>query len=494
MADAWLIILSVVTALLILAATVYIFFLFCHPDDNSYGAGWVAKGVVILAMAIVWGFVMLLPLDVANSRGEGGGLNMDLAYQIILIAYFVMMVAILPFMLFLYESDEDKPISTRLCWAATYSGFLVFSIAGLAFIAWVALRKAVISDAYQTSLVHFTRSEASGTTVSQVLLHDRVAYNLPPYLFMIVFAIFLGWCLFVVFGGIGIVALPFDMILDYNYRPRPRTAIEMAEKKIALRRRCEELSSFTNALENLVEEEQEKTGMISKWRAAKLIKTKEGKLKKEIDILEQEYEIYEEESTLTANPIVNLVKLVVGCVFAIVSFFLVLHLVLYNVIVVKGKPLDFFLNTFLFWVEFKVTRFFSTIIFAFISMYLVFCVMKGNIKFGLRIFFLMPVHEMKLSRTYMNSFLFNTILIQFSTLASVHFIIMLFSNYMQLTAGLNVFGILVTKMRFLRFFWEEKVFLYIFLGMAGLTFAYLLLKPRDDRMDIKAMIARRKNA
>ena len=54
---------------------------------------------------------------------------------------------------------------------------------------------------------------------------------------MVVFIIFFGWFLFVVFGGIGLTALPLDMILDYFYRPQPRTAKEMAEKKVTIRRR-----------------------------------------------------------------------------------------------------------------------------------------------------------------------------------------------------------------------------------------------------------------
>lgn len=31
---------------------------------------------------------------------------------------------------------------------------------------------------------------------------------------------FLGWIFFIVFAGIGFVSLPYDLILDYTYRPR----------------------------------------------------------------------------------------------------------------------------------------------------------------------------------------------------------------------------------------------------------------------------------
>jgi LMBR1 domain-containing protein 1 len=32
---------------------------------------------------------------------------------------------------------------------------------------------------------------------------------------------FIGWMFFIVFSGIGFVSLPWDLILDYTYRPKP---------------------------------------------------------------------------------------------------------------------------------------------------------------------------------------------------------------------------------------------------------------------------------
>jgi hypothetical protein len=32
---------------------------------------------------------------------------------------------------------------------------------------------------------------------------------------------FMGWILFVIFCGVGFVSLPWDLILDYTYRPKP---------------------------------------------------------------------------------------------------------------------------------------------------------------------------------------------------------------------------------------------------------------------------------
>lgn len=86
---------------------------------------------------------------------------------------------------------------------------------------------------------------------------------------MMVFWFFFGWFVFAMFGGIGLIALPLDLILDYFYRPKPRSASEIAERKILLRRKCEELMSYINTLDASLITVNEKQGLISRWRAKK---------------------------------------------------------------------------------------------------------------------------------------------------------------------------------------------------------------------------------
>lgn len=97
---------------------------------------------------------------------------------------------------------------------------------------------------------------------------------------MIVFWIFFGWFLFVIFGGIGLIALPLDWIIDYFYRPRPRAPAEIAERKILLRRKVEELMSFLNIVNLTRENLEEKKGFLSGWSAKRDYNKKEKDLKK----------------------------------------------------------------------------------------------------------------------------------------------------------------------------------------------------------------------
>jgi len=55
--------------------------------------------------------------------------------------------------------------------------------------------------------------------------------------------------------------------------------------------------------------------------------------------------------------------------------------------------------------------FIATGLFAFLGLYLLWCTQKGNFKMGVRIPFLFTIHPMKVNETWMNSFLFNVLLI-----------------------------------------------------------------------------------
>lgn len=48
---------------------------------------------------------------------------------------------------------------------------------------------------------------------------STLAYKLDFFNFIPVALGFLGWLLFVMFAGIGLIALPFDLIIDFFYQP-----------------------------------------------------------------------------------------------------------------------------------------------------------------------------------------------------------------------------------------------------------------------------------
>jgi LMBR1 domain-containing protein 1 len=56
--------------------------------------------------------------------------------------------------------------------------------------------------------------------ISKTLKTKDIEIKYKPNFIMIIifFILLIGWFLFVIFGGVGLVALPMDMILDFLYR------------------------------------------------------------------------------------------------------------------------------------------------------------------------------------------------------------------------------------------------------------------------------------
>lgn len=52
---------------------------------------------------------------------------------------------------------------------------------------------------------------------------------------------FVGWFFFVIFAGVGLSALPVDLICAFIYRPRHMDAVEFAEAQLSVRQRVNDL-------------------------------------------------------------------------------------------------------------------------------------------------------------------------------------------------------------------------------------------------------------
>ena len=167
--------------------------------------------------------------------------------------------------------------------------------------------------------------------------------------------------------------------------------------------------------------------------------------------IERDYEIFKLElNIVNTNPLVWILKLICGILFFIISLVWWLHMyklkqfyffstIYFNLIFWINRILfvlapgwdDFpsspFLNKVLTDLEESGVNFLGTAIFAFLSLYLLWCVQKGNIKFGLRIPFIFTVHPMKRDETWMNSFLFNINLVLICSVSVCQFCTKAFS-------------------------------------------------------------------
>jgi LMBR1 domain-containing protein 1 len=222
MVDIWLIIVTVVCFLIMVILNLYIIKLYIHPDDKGFLNGFFEKLLIMLSSCLLWSFIMLLPLDIANSRGEGAGFNIEIAYQILFAIYIVFLVILLPFTLFLYETDEEISCIARFFKAIVYTILIGAIVLILGIVAWGTLKKTEVTVPQKNLMIGNLQLSESKTTVDLFNGSEEVdkkfEYELPVFIFGIIFLIFIGWFIFVMFAGIGLSALPMDLILEYVHR------------------------------------------------------------------------------------------------------------------------------------------------------------------------------------------------------------------------------------------------------------------------------------
>lgn len=139
------------------------------------------------------------------------------------------------------------------------------------------------------------------------------------------------------------------------------------------------------------------------------------------------------------------------------------------------RPLIPFFNELLIGLEQKNAGFLATFIFAYLCLYMLWAVQKGNIKFGIRIPLCCRFHPMKENETWMNSFLFNVILLLIASVGVIQLCIASFPTYTRNSDIYMIFGNTIRYMYFYNFFYEKNVFAIAFVTWSLLTLIYMLI-------------------
>jgi LMBR1 domain-containing protein 1 len=118
--------------------------------------------------------------------------------------------------------------------------------------------------------------------------------------------------------------------------------------------------------------------------------------------------------------------------------------------------------------------FLSFFFFSLFTLYLLFCVLKGNFQFGVRIFCCFAVHPMEKGKTYMNSFLFNISLVLLGSMAITQFVTDCLSDYVAFTDVDALFNTLIKNLKFFKYFYRNHVFQYLFFCVFVLSLLYMI--------------------
>lgn len=519
MADWFLILATCISFVLLLVASVYFLVLYQHPDDRN--EAWFPKLTVLMGLVLAGATVLLLPLDVANNEGYAGclgydtrlcgGLDMVLFWEIFfwLIPAFVFLL--IPFMTFFYEADDGLLMNgttittqknSRICEALKYEVVIIVIFGTLFIVGYLILGEAEIPIQVYSGTIPdaSTIQTLPNTTFFSVdnlapmdnALQDyailventksqenlTIQVNIPT--FFAGFMSFLGWFFFALFGGIGLAAVPLDLVLAFIHRPTHMDPSQFADVQLNIRKRVNDLVNIGEMVK-LDRDEKRAREQGSSWfggwgKEAREERTTFLEFRKAVFLLEEDVEEFQACSANyeSYNPLLPWISLFFGILSFFISVAWGVHIGIYMIPKYAIHP---FLNTFFQWFD-QWFPLFGVLSVAVFTLYLLLAAVKGCFKFGIRFMFF-EIHPMKLNKTYMSSFMFNVGLILLCCLPVVQFCTNAFSDYARYTNIAQVMGTQVQNLKFFTWFWTSNIFVYSMAGVSGLTIVYLFCKPRD---------------
>lgn len=537
----WFLIILILVAILIFGIVgVYCIVYYQHPDDNN--DAWFPKIVVLLGFILAGFSVLLVSLDKMNGAGypgcDGydttlcGGLNMELFWTIIFWAIPAWVFLVIPFATFYYEADdgsitagmpgvEKQEKKSKIMSAICYMTFIVVIVGALFGSTYYLFATASIpvtvyeSPPFQADLdiyskvsidlsdsdAGFSKSRFRSIEDSQIqsfLSHvkpenaDLIELRVKPATFYAGLMAFLGWFLFALFGGIGLAALPLDLILVYVNRPRHLDAVEFADIQTSLRQRTNELVDIGELIK-VERTEKSELGLQTNTKKFGMNfgsildpeKRKEAReerqailgFKTSVFILDQDVQDFQNchANYENYNPLLPYASLLLGLISIVITVCWILQIVLY--VLPRDKPIYAFLNIFLGWFD-RFFPLFGVLALSTLSLYLLFCCVKGCFKFGLR-FVCFQLYPMEVGKTYMSAMLFNVGLVLMCTLPVIQLTQTAFEDYCKFATITQLFGVQIEYLKFFSWFWVHNIFVIAMITFFGLTALYLACKPRD---------------
>jgi len=459
----FLVIVAIIMTVMILAGSLYVLVYFQAEEDRN--TAYAPKVAVVLGLTLACLTVLLLPMDVAN-RATNGGLDMELLYQIVYMAIAIMTVGVIPFLIFYYEAEDPESRDWQIWTAIKYEFITVVVAVTTVVLMWVFLGTAEVPVelySFNSTLIDSNKAVSCPAGCEREGVSDFYQIAVTPVVYVMALSSFVGWFLLVTFGGVGLAALPVDLLVAYKNRPQPIDLQEYAKQKNMLNERAQKLIEVGKALGPDAARARGKAGRTY------------NKFKQAVYFLEKDWErvklAYKQRG---GNPLLHMLMVVLGFLSLLLSIVWVLHIILYVFI---QPPPSQFLNEYFIALD-NFFPLFGTVTYGIFTFYLLFCVIKGCIKLGMR-FFCISIHPMAIGNTLMNSFLFNVMLLLLTSVSIVQFCAICFASYARLTAVDMLFGVQVQNLLFFQWFYRNDVFLYAIVATAFVASVWLAICPRD---------------
>ena len=396
----------------------------------------------------------------------------------------VYILLIYPISTSFYEADDSwsfrEKLSHSLCWFLIY--FLFFIL--ITIVLYFSIGKADIPITKVTCDYSsgMQNSFSSFSSINCEESDDDIKIKVNFIIYCIAVLLFVSWILFALFGGIGLAAVPIDLFCSFRKRPKHMRSLEIERRKNKLLKNVEELRNLGKEVKILESKGDHKGCKFSKKR--RNYDNKISTFRAGYKLVDDEYKIVnaETEARKKGNCVILLYYLLIpaGIFASIFTLLWIIQFILSYFYRKNGRPgVSFLARMYIFFNDHDVA-FLSFLIFSILSLYLLFCVIKGNFKFGVRLLCCWQVFPMKKNATYMNTFMFNVTLILLASCSITQFCSDCLEDYVAFTDINMIFNVQIRYLRFFRFFYKYHLFQYIMFGIFLISLIYLILRPSDN--------------
>lgn len=473
MVDVALIVVPIIIFLLFVALNVYFVIYFQHPEDKN--VAWWPKILVISGMTWAETVVMMLTMDVLNTPPFGSGsIPMTILWIVFLCLIAAWVVLLIPYSIFYYEADDPGVTTFHKVMSAFWWTLICFLVAAaIAILIWVFAGVAAVP------YIPYTASLGTGPVLSvpvptvqprETFLYIRMNF----LLFIFSILAFFGTFLFVVFAGVGLAALPIDLINGFRLRPRYIPLDKWARLKLELGERCGDLYDTGKMLH-----EQRRTS-----------RKEYSEFKTAVYLLEEEWERLKlsREVGGHSTQIKAYIMLVLGILAVLFSIAWLIQIIV--TLLWQGPAPIPFLNDMLV-LSAQAWGGLPVLLYGFFTAYMLACTLKGNFYFGLRVPALCSIHPMKPNGTLMSSFMFNVLIFSLACVACTQFCTLALNVFTTGSIVSLIFDTATANMIGITYVWRYIYFAMV--GFTGLTLIIMVLMSirKKDSKEFSKELQRR---
>ena len=352
MIDIFMLVMVIVLSIIIIFINIYLLAYYCATDDNDFKCAIILKITVVLGMFIGLGQVCLLPLDISNTRGDGGEFRMDIIWQVTYLVITVFVFVIIPLEIAIYESDPDATCKEKLC--STFCFFFCeVVVVGLLFLITfftfntahipVESTKCVANSTLTSSEEITELNEQKYYSNCEAVQDSELEFTVDFLVYAIALLSFISYLLFMLFGGVGLFSFPMDLIYSFSTRPIKIKPSKLEEMKKEIVVTAADLKDLGMQIKKLEEQGHHKMHIFSKDRRNynSLLK----QLKVGVSVVDDQFQIINlQEMANQTSALGYLLQLIAGIFCLILTVLWILQIVFYILVKIDDKPLFRFLN------------------------------------------------------------------------------------------------------------------------------------------------------